>query len=120
MPLDKNQVPSQPDTSEKTAKSAGTEVGGIQSPEGAIELSIHQQIILRRWLLIAKMDSKTPLPSPCVGVCLTNAENICTGCFRNIDEISGWASYTPNRQLEVWNNLLKRIGISSTPSSTLD
>ncbi len=76
---------------------------------------IHQEMILRRWHLISKMDASTALPSPCVSVCLTNEENICTGCFRSIDEISNWASFTPKRQLEVWKNLLERIEQLTAP-----
>ena len=28
--------------------------------------------------------------SPCVSVCALNAEDICAGCFRTVDEIARW------------------------------
>ncbi|WMC12109.1 DUF1289 domain-containing protein [Oceanimonas pelagia] len=31
-----------------------------------------------------------PLASPCIGHCRLDEERVCEGCFRTIDEISGW------------------------------
>ncbi|MCC4264227.1 DUF1289 domain-containing protein [Oceanimonas baumannii] len=28
--------------------------------------------------------------SPCIGYCRLNEQQICAGCFRRIDEITGW------------------------------
>jgi len=75
--------------------------------------SVHLQMIQRRWQLISKMDQQAHLPSPCVSVCLTNAENICTGCFRSLEEISGWANFTPPQQLEIWKKLIYRIDLTT-------
>jgi predicted Fe-S protein YdhL (DUF1289 family) len=75
-------------------------------------LPFHQQIILRRWLLISKMDPSSPLPSPCVSVCRVSDENICMGCFRSLDEISDWAKSNPDHQLRIWKNLIERIGLA--------
>jgi len=33
------------------------------------------------------------VPSPCISVCVLNMEDVCTGCFRNADEITHWTSY---------------------------
>jgi hypothetical protein len=30
------------------------------------------------------------IKSPCIKKCALNEENICTGCFRTIQEIIGW------------------------------
>ncbi len=118
--MDINIIPAQSDGSDNPAKRAGQDKQQAQASQDTAELSIHRQIILKRWLLVSKMDASGPLPSPCVSICLTNEENICTGCFRRIDEIAGWASFSPRHQLQVWNNLIKRIGITSAPCHSAD
>lgn len=36
--------------------------------------------------------TREEIDSPCVRICVVHPEaRICTGCFRTIDEISGWA-----------------------------
>lgn len=36
-------------------------------------------------------DFETDPPSPCVGVCMMNPRTeLCEGCYRTLDEISGW------------------------------
>jgi predicted Fe-S protein YdhL (DUF1289 family) len=32
----------------------------------------------------------TETPSPCIGVCTLDAEEICHGCGRSLEEIAGW------------------------------
>ncbi len=32
-----------------------------------------------------------PLPSPCVGVCSLDEQDICIGCYRSADEITRWS-----------------------------
>ena len=35
---------------------------------------------------------RNELDSPCVNICIVHPQaNICTGCFRTIDEISNWS-----------------------------
>ncbi|MGR8941543.1 MAG: DUF1289 domain-containing protein [Gammaproteobacteria bacterium] len=31
------------------------------------------------------------LASPCIGICRLEQNRLCVGCFRTIDEITGWA-----------------------------
>jgi predicted Fe-S protein YdhL (DUF1289 family) len=35
-------------------------------------------------------DSKTLIPCPCIRNCCLDDNDVCLGCFRNIDEITGW------------------------------
>ena len=37
--------------------------------------------------------AEKPVLSPCISVCVLNMEDVCTGCFRNADEITQWTSY---------------------------
>lgn len=41
------------------------------------------------------------VPSPCVGVCNTDAKGYCQGCMRKREERFNWVAYTPAQQLEV-------------------
>lgn len=36
----------------------------------------------------------TEVASPCVRNCCLNESDICLGCFRHIDEIVGWQSFS--------------------------
>ena len=69
----------------------------------------HEAMIRRRWDLILKMDLTTPLPSPCVSVCLVNEHSICMGCQRHIEEIAGWSSFDSTEQLRIWTKLVERL-----------
>jgi len=46
--------------------------------------------------------------SPCVSNCCLDEEDICMGCFRHLDEITGWHSASRERRLEILENCKKR------------
>ncbi len=48
-------------------------------------------------------------PSPCVGVCQYNDEDLCIGCFRTSKEISQWTSMTAEEKNKVINLLPSRM-----------
>ncbi|MDD1611592.1 MAG: DUF1289 domain-containing protein [Methylococcaceae bacterium] len=35
--------------------------------------------------------SMDPLASPCIRHCCLDQNNVCAGCFRTLEEITGWA-----------------------------
>lgn len=39
--------------------------------------------------------------SPCIQVCVLDADQVCTGCRRTIGEIAGWAAMTPDEKRRV-------------------
>ncbi|NQZ27209.1 MAG: DUF1289 domain-containing protein [Colwellia sp.] len=39
--------------------------------------------------------------SPCVRNCCLDGDDICLGCFRHIDEIVAWRSYSEQDKLQV-------------------
>ncbi|MEC8474152.1 MAG: DUF1289 domain-containing protein [Planctomycetota bacterium] len=45
--------------------------------------------------------TRSPLQSPCTGICKLNPQNICEGCFRTVDEIARWGSSSPAEQHEM-------------------
>lgn len=48
--------------------------------------------------------------SPCCGVCQLNAAQICTGCFRSIDEIIDWSTADHDRRMAILRAVADRRG----------
>ncbi|HDZ16586.1 MAG TPA: DUF1289 domain-containing protein [Methylophaga aminisulfidivorans] len=42
---------------------------------------------------------KKPIPSPCLRKCCLDARDVCMGCYRQIDEITGWAAMSEIEKL---------------------
>jgi len=54
-------------------------------------------------------QSQEPLiTSPCISNCCLDDSDICMGCFRHIDEITGWHSADNQRRKEILNNTQNR------------
>ena len=52
---------------------------------------------------------RNEIESPCVNICIVHPRaNICAGCFRTIDEISGWSNMTAEQRKEIINDLPNR------------
>jgi uncharacterized protein len=57
-------------------------------------------------------------PSPCVGLCRLNDDDICRGCFRHIDEIAGWGLLDAEAQRKILARLPeRRLSLSVTDTS---
>ncbi|ACA87433.1 DUF1289 domain-containing protein [Shewanella woodyi] len=48
------------------------------------------------------------IQSPCVAKCGVNEDDICMGCYRNIDEIVGWSKADNAFKAEVWKQIPAR------------
>ena len=49
------------------------------------------------------------IESPCVQVCVVHpTERICTGCYRTIDEITGWSRMTSEQRAAIMADLPDR------------
>lgn len=47
--------------------------------------------------------------SPCIRECVIDQQTgYCTGCWRTLDEISYWVSYTPGERLRILQALQER------------
>jgi len=44
--------------------------------------------------------------SPCVGICSLDADGLCQGCLRNVDEIAAWSRLSDAERLHVMEILL--------------
>jgi len=49
------------------------------------------------------------IPSPCVRNCCLNAKDICLGCGRHIDEITGWMSQNNIQKLKTLETSAHRL-----------
>ncbi|TWG88236.1 putative Fe-S protein YdhL (DUF1289 family) [Luteimonas sp. J16] len=55
-----------------------------------------------------------PIPTPCIGVCMLDADGLCLGCHRNRDEIARWRSMADAERLRLMEEELPRRGRQRT------
>jgi uncharacterized protein len=48
------------------------------------------------------------VPSPCVDICRLNAQGLCIGCRRTLNEIAEWSQANDARRLEILGALKMR------------
>ncbi|WP_421865839.1 DUF1289 domain-containing protein [Motiliproteus sp.] len=49
----------------------------------------------------ANTETERPIPSPCIAACELNAKQICTGCYRHVDEVAGWKQMDNHQRRQV-------------------
>ena len=55
------------------------------------------------------------VPSPCIGVCLMNAQTgWCEGCLRTIEEIIAWGGATDADKRAIWVEIKRRAADAAT------
>jgi uncharacterized protein len=54
-----------------------------------------------------------PAASPCVDICRLDAQGLCVGCRRTIDEITEWSRASEARRREILRNLELRTAAAS-------
>lgn len=42
-----------------------------------------------------------PIPSPCINICTLDADGLCQGCYRTVEEITLWSRLDPAGQRAV-------------------
>lgn len=47
--------------------------------------------------------------SPCVRICTLNADKICIGCGRNLEEIQNWETFSDETKLTIKAQLKERL-----------
>jgi predicted Fe-S protein YdhL (DUF1289 family) len=57
------------------------------------------------------------VPSPCVDICRLDAQGLCVGCRRTIDEISEWPRATEARRREILRELARRTAAAARKAS---
>ncbi|MDT8321124.1 MAG: DUF1289 domain-containing protein [Xanthomonadales bacterium] len=47
--------------------------------------------------------------SPCIGICTMGQDGYCLGCFRTLDEIMHWLSFTESEKKRIIETLPQRV-----------
>lgn len=47
--------------------------------------------------------------SPCISVCVLNAEDVCMGCYRSADEITDWFLASPGEKRAILARAWERM-----------
>ncbi len=55
------------------------------------------------------------VPSPCVDICRLDAQGLCVGCRRTMDEIIEWPRASEARRREILRELERRTLAASHP-----
>ena len=59
--------------------------------------------------VLQSKDDEFP-SSPCISVCrMTEKTGLCEGCFRTLDEITGWGHRAPEAKRDVWRLIAQRL-----------
>ena len=53
-------------------------------------------------------DANSKIASPCVSQCCLDEDNVCMGCFRHINEITGWRSMAEQEKRQLLDVLVQR------------
>ncbi len=55
------------------------------------------------------MGKETGIVSPCTGLCLIDSRrNLCTGCYRTLEEIARWSGFSDYEKREILKHLPER------------
>jgi predicted Fe-S protein YdhL (DUF1289 family) len=66
--------------------------------------------LLKQAERVLQSDDDVLPSSPCISVCrMTEATGLCEGCFRNLDEITGWGHRAPEAKRDVWRLIAQRL-----------
>ena len=66
--------------------------------------------LLKQAERVLQSDDDVLPSSPCISVCrMTEATGVCEGCFRNLDEITGWGHRAPEAKRDVWRLIAQRL-----------
>ncbi|WP_210396492.1 DUF1289 domain-containing protein [Motiliproteus sediminis] len=60
-------------------------------------------------------SSLAKVPSPCVGICALDNQELCVGCRRTPEEIGAWGSLDNEERREVLARIAERPAASSAP-----
>ncbi len=57
--------------------------------------------------------------SPCIGVCQMNTKTAwCEGCFRDIQEIARWGSFSNEEKKQIWLQIDQRMNANQGSNSS--
>jgi len=66
--------------------------------------------LLKQAESVLQLEDDELTSSPCISVCrMTEKTGLCEGCFRTLDEITGWGHRTPEAKRDVWLQIAQRL-----------
>jgi predicted Fe-S protein YdhL (DUF1289 family) len=63
---------------------------------------------------------KDPIKSPCIQVCKYDKSGVCQGCYRSMEEITGWLFMSDEQKLKILENVAKRKAHIHTEQNNYD
>jgi uncharacterized protein len=48
------------------------------------------------------------IKSPCINICCLNINNICSGCYRSLEEIAQWSGASDSEKKTILDRTLER------------
>jgi predicted Fe-S protein YdhL (DUF1289 family) len=54
------------------------------------------------------MGQATYIQTPCIRICQLNADSICVGCLRSLDEIGAWPDADTDERMRILDNISER------------
>lgn len=83
------------------------------------ELSPVALRLLKQAERVLQSDDDEPISSPCISVCrMSEKTGLCEGCFRTLDEITGWGHRASKDKRDVWQLIAQRVQARSQASSS--
>ncbi len=61
------------------------------------------------------MQASKTVPSPCIRNCCLDKQDICLGCFRSLQEITGWGAATDLQRTEILARVAERKAQRTNP-----
>jgi hypothetical protein len=61
----------------------------------------------------ATLSGQAGVPSPCVDICRLDAQGLCVGCRRTIEEISEWSRASEARRREILRDVALRTAATA-------
>jgi predicted Fe-S protein YdhL (DUF1289 family) len=58
--------------------------------------------------------TSSPVLSPCIGICRLDAQELCVGCRRTLDEIAEWPLATEARRREIARESQRRAPLKDS------
>lgn len=75
-------------------------------------MSSHWKLLSQRAAQVLATES-SPVPSPCVSVCLMHPDGgHCEGCLRTLPEIGAWGRMSDEDKRLVWQNIHQRLVVA--------
>ena len=83
------------------------------------ELSPVALRLLKQAERVLQSDDDERISSPCISVCrMSEKTGLCEGCFRTLDEITGWGHRASKDKRDVWQLIAQRVQARSQASSS--